>query len=100
VPAERELSLRELLARGQAQLVEPRRFGGGERLEGEVAERGAAPQQERTPENLDARLAAGFLRLGDEALEAEGVHLLVLDGEGVTAALRDEYAAAECPTRE
>jgi hypothetical protein len=49
VPAEGELGLEPGLQRGDAQLLEARRLGDGERLVGEVGQGRAPPQAEGLP---------------------------------------------------
>ena len=68
--AELEVGVDPLLERLQAQLLEPADLGLGERLEGEVGERWAAPQRERLAEQLRPLVPPAGLCLGDEALEA------------------------------
>jgi hypothetical protein len=71
---EGELGIDPLLDRSQTQLLEPRDLALGERLVGEIGERGAAPERQRVPKSpcrtcvLSGRpQPPSFLR---EALEA------------------------------
>jgi hypothetical protein len=79
----RQISLDRLLGRSQAQLAQAADLDGGEGLIGHVGERLAAPQRERL-----ARV-----RLIQESLEAEHVHLAVAQLELVAAAAGDDLRA-------
>ena len=80
VAAERELRVDELLVRRDPQLLQPRDRGLGERLVGEVGERGAAPQGEAALQRGGGgrRMAGGELAPApvEEVLEAARVELL------------------------
>ena len=76
--AEEEIGVDALFEGSLAQLLEPADLGLGERLVGEIGERRPAPQAEGFPEDRRRRLLvphrAGGPRLGEQVLEASGVH--------------------------
>ncbi len=87
---------------GEPVLVEETRLGRRERLEGEVGERGPAPEPEGLPQKLRASVAIsvpeGLNALGRELLEAEAVQLAGLDEKRVAArARRDAVRSEELP---
>ena len=98
VAAERELRLEALLERGEPQLLEPRDRRLRERLVGEVGERCAAPEPERTTEQVGGALRIAALeRLGRvvrPALEAVEVEPLRARRAGRSRAMRVSIASA------
>ena len=83
VAAERELGVDPLLERYQPQLLETRRLGLGEGLEGEVGKGCAAPRRERLAERGRAFSRLESLRCDECPLEAACVDLLVAGVEDV-----------------
>ena len=88
--AEHEVGLDPLLPRDKAQLLEAGDLRLGEGLVGEVCERGAAPKAERLGERRRGALRVSTRELaaapGDQALEAAGVDLVVLELEDIAGA--------------
>jgi hypothetical protein len=78
-----EVALDRELGGAQPQLFQPADLGGGERLAGDVVERGPAPQRQRL-----ARPPGG-----DEPLEARHVELVGCEPQLVTVATRDDVHA-------
>ncbi len=94
VVAQGELRLHELLGGGQPKLLQAGDLRLRERVVGEVGQRGAAPQREPLPEQLGRAVRHSVRKrraaLGEQALEARGVHLVRVDVDHVSALLRDD----------
>ena len=92
VAPELELGVDQLLARREAELLEPRDLECRERLVGDVGERRAAPEPERLAEAPGALGdVGGRARLGAEPLEAAEVDLVGRDVEHVPGVPGDEH---------
>ena len=92
VLAEAELAGKPLLLGVEPEPLEPGDLGAGERLEGEVVERGPAPERERVGEQRAARPGRSGARLLEEPLEAKRV-------DAVTARARAGTRAAPSGAR-
>ena len=95
MPAEAELAGEPLLLGVEPQPLEPGDLGARERLEGEVVERGPAPERERVCEQRAAHAGRRRPRLLDEPLEAQGVDGLGFEREPVPGRLRQERVRPE-----
>ena len=89
VAAQSEVALDALLGRLQAQLLQPHRFGAGERLVLHVGHGRAVPQRQRPLEHAPGTVAvtaqSQVAALAGEGLEALGVELVSGDLEPVAA---------------
>ena len=96
---ELEIGVDPLLERGEPQLLEPVRRGLRPGVEGELGQRGPAPEPERLAQRPRLCLGVGATRLVEQALEAHGVDSLALDVEDVAGRARLERAGAEQPAQ-
>ena len=99
VAAEREVSLEPRFERGNAELLKPRTLVLGERLGGELGQRGPAPERQRLAESVGRLLGAPCVqrraRLRHDALEPVEVEFVRLELRGSTRA--GAYAACPAP---
>jgi hypothetical protein len=98
VAAELDLRLDPVLERGEPELVEARNLRLEEALEGEVAERGAAPERERVAKSRRALGRRERLRVVHEPLEPASVDRAGVDAQQVAGRTGlDHFLAQRLP---
>jgi hypothetical protein len=90
VPAECQVGLDSALERRQARLLEAGDLGLGERLVGQVGERGAAPQRQGIPQQRGGRRRIRYARVRHESLEAMQIELVLAEPQHVARRPREE----------
>jgi hypothetical protein len=95
VAAERQVGLDPLLQCSDAQLLEASAFDLGERLAGELRQRGTAPQFECLAQQPRRSLGVRPPRVADQPLEAEQVDRLGIRAEQIAGRPRHERLGRE-----
>src|SRR5439155_16619607 len=93
--AESQLRVHQVLKRGGTQLLQAPDHGRGERLEGKVRKRRAAPELERLPQLRGSLFATGGAALTCQALKAAEVDLFLRHLEDVAAPAREQEVRPE-----